>query len=46
MRKLEYKRLSNEKLLHRYFVAQNSGGYFLKQEIPRLHQEMMERRLI
>lgn len=46
MKKLEYKRLNDDKLLHRYFTAQNNGGYFLKQEIPQLHQELMKRNLI
>ena len=46
MKRLEYKQLSNDKLLHRYYVAQNSGGFFLKQEIPKLHKEMLARGMI
>lgn len=45
MKKLHIEKLSDDKLLNRYFMAQD-GGYFLKQEIPKLHKEMMARGLI
>lgn len=45
MKSLQYSRLSNDDLLHRYFNAQD-GGYFLKQEIPKLHKEMRKRGII
>lgn len=45
MKKLHIEKLSDDKLLNRYFMAQD-GGYFLKQEIPKLHKEMMIRGLI
>ena len=41
-----YNHLSDDDILHRYFMAQDSGGYFLKQEIPRLHKEMQQRGII
>lgn len=47
MKRVQYARLSNDDLLNRYFMAQDGrGGYFLKQEIPRLHKEMMARGLM
>lgn len=46
MKSLQYKRLNDDDLLNRYFIAQDKGGYFLKQEIPKLHKEMMARGLI
>lgn len=45
MKSLQYNKLSDNDLLNRYFMAQD-GGYFLKQEIPRLHKEMQQRGLI
>lgn len=45
MKSLQYAKLSNDDLLNRYFMAQD-GGYFLRQEIPKLHKEMMQRGLI
>ena len=45
MKSLQYHRLSDDDLLNRYFFAQD-GGYFLRQEIPRLHKEMLKRGLI
>ncbi len=45
MKSLQYNHLSDNDLLNRYFMAQD-GGYFLRQEIPRLHKEMMARGLI
>lgn len=45
MKRVQYARLSDDDLLNRYFMAQD-GGYFLKQEIPRLHKEMMARGLM
>lgn len=46
MKTIEYKHLNNDDLLNRYFTAQDRGGYFLKQEIPKLHTEMLKRGLI
>ena len=46
MKSLQYTKLNNDDLLHRYFMAKYGGGYFLKQEIPRLHKEMQQRGLI
>lgn len=45
MKKLHIEKLSDDKLLNRYFMCQD-GGYFLKQEIPKLHKEMIARGLI
>lgn len=45
MKAIQYKKLSDEKLLNRYFMAQDSN-YFFRQEIPRLHKEMIARGLI
>ena len=47
MKRVQYARLSDDDLLNRYFIAQDGGsGYFLKQEIPRLHKEMQQRGLM
>ena len=45
MKAIQYRKLSNEKLLNRYFMAQD-GNYFCRQEIPRLHKEIQRRELI
>ena len=45
MKALQYNKLNDNDLLNRYFSAQD-GGYFLKQEIPKLHKEMQQRGLI
>lgn len=45
MKSLQYAKLSDDDILHRYFMAQD-GGYFLKQEIPKLHKEMQQRGII
>ena len=45
MKSLQYNRLSDDDIINRYFLAQD-GGYFLKQEIPKLHKEMQQRGLI
>ena len=44
MKSLQYAQLSDDDILHRYFMAQD-GGYFLRQEIPKLHQELQKRGL-
>ena len=45
MKSLQYAKLSDNDLLNRYFMAQDSN-YFFRQEIPKLHKEMMKRGLI
>ena len=45
MKSLQYKKLSDDDLLYRYHIAQD-GGYFLKNEIPKLHKEMLNRGII
>lgn len=45
MKSLQYSKLSNDDLLHRYFMAQDSN-YFVRQEIPRIHKEMKKRGII
>lgn len=45
MKAIQYKKLSDEKLLNRYFMAQDSG-FFLRNEIPKMHKEMITRGLI
>ena len=44
MKSLQYTKLSDNDLLNRYFMAQD-GGFFLRQEIPKLHKEMQKRGL-
>ena len=45
MKSLQYKKLSDDDLLHRYYMAQD-GGYFLRNEIPKLHKEILSRGII
>jgi len=45
MKSLQYRNLTDNDLLNRYFMAQD-GGYFLKKEIPRLHKEMQRRKMV